>query len=305
LTPRDDALLHGPSVLAPFFLRIAERTASALPWDRRLAAARLWAGVQLRWDSRRRQALWANLAQIDATGRSEAARPESRRETARSMLASGCLSWLDYFAARAQAKPARTEIRFRGTELLYRALAPGRGLVLTLPHLGSWEVTGLEAARLGFRIHVVTGVQIHPLLNGAVRALKESDRIRVSTPEDGFRPLLRTLREGGVVVLLVDGDIRTRTIEAPFFGRATRFPVGPALLARRARAPLLHGHALRRSDGTHELSFDALDEADPRLPVQRDLARLTASMAEAQERNIARHLTQWCIYRPLWSGHGA
>jgi len=220
------------------------------------------------------------------------------------MLASACLSWLDYFAARGTG-PAGFPVRFHGSELLYRALAQGRGLVLTLPHLGSWELTGLAAARLGFQLHVVTGVQLHPLLSRAVRALKESDRIRVSTPSDGFRPLLRTLRGGGIVVLLVDGDVRTRTIEAPFFGRATHFPAGPALLARRAGAPLLHGHAARRSDGTHELSFDALDEPDPELPIRRDLERLTASMAGAQERNIERHLTQWCIFRPIWTGDAA
>ena len=292
-------------MLAPLLLQLAGRAASALPWERRLALARFCAGVQLTWDARRRRAVLANLEQIDAAGRCDAARPESRVETARSMLTSGCLSWLDYFAARGRDRAGTPAIRFHGSELLYRALARGRGLVLTLPHLGSWEVTGVAAARLGFRLHVVTGVQLHPLLSRAVRTLKETDRIRVSTPSDGFRPLLRTLRAGGVVVLLVDGDVRTRTIEAPFFGRATPFPAGPALLARRAGVPLLHGHAVRRADGTHELSFDALDEPDPELPIRRDLARLTASMAGAQERNIARHVTQWCIFRPIWSGDAA
>ena len=291
-------------MLAPFLLQIAGRGASALPWKRRLAVARFLAGVQLSWDARRRRAVLANLAQVAAAGRCAAARPDSRVETARSMLASGCLSWLDYFAARGGGS-AGPPVRFRNTELLYRSLARGRGLIFTLPHLGSWELTGLAAARLGFRLHVVTGVQLHPLLSRAVRALKEFDRIRVSTPADGFRPLLRTLRDGGIVVLLVDGDVRTRTIEAPFFGRSTRFPVGPALLARRSGAPLLHGHAVRRSDGTHELSFDAMDEPDPALPIRRDLERLTASMAGAQERNIERHVTQWCVFRPIWTGDAA
>ena len=280
---------------------MAEGAAAAVPRRSRAALARFWAGLQLIYDAPRRRAVLANLAQIAAAGRCrEAVLPEARARTARAMLASGCLSWLEYFAARARTPDERMTVTFRGSELLYRALAQGRGLVYTLPHLGCWELVGVAAARLGFRTHVVTGVQLHPLLSEAVRALKESDRIRVSTPADGFGPLLRTLREGGIVVLLVDGDVRTRTIDAPFFGRATPFPVGPALLARRSGAPLLHGHTARRADGTHELSFDALDEPDLALPVHEDLIRLTATMAGTQERNIERHVTQWCIYRPIW-----
>jgi KDO2-lipid IV(A) lauroyltransferase len=190
-------------------------------------------------------------------------------------------------------------------ELLYAALERGRGAVVCIAHLGNWETAGLALARLGHHLHVVTGVQLHRSLTGAARALKERARIRVSTPEDGFAPLLATLRAGGLVALLVDGDVATRALPARFFGQEVPFPIGPALLARRSGSALLHGHAERTGPDRLLVSFDGLDRPDRALTVAEDLRRLTARVAAAQERNIAAHLTQWCIFRPLFEGSHA
>ena len=107
------------------------------------------------------------------------------------------------------------------------------------------------------------------------------------------------------MVLLVDGDIHSRSLPATFFGRAVPFPAGPAILARRARVPILHAHATRGENGRHEVSFDGLDEPDPGLGFAEDLARLTTLVARSQERTIAANVTQWCIFRPLWNAADA
>jgi len=240
-----------------------------------------------------------NITDIAAARPTLLVGPRDRARVVRAIFRSYQLTWIEYLG-RDRTSPGRSsDARLKRAELLYRALARGRGAVIAAPHTGNWELAGLAFARLGFTVHVVTGVQLDPRLTGAMRAMKERERIRVSTPEDGFSPLLATLRQGGVVVLLVDGDIHTRSIDAPFFGRSVPFPAGPAILARRARAPLVHAHAERAHDGTHWISFDALDEADPTLPLSADLRRLTARVAAVLEDTVAAHLTQWCVFRPF------
>lgn len=242
-----------------------------------------------------------NLAQIAACGHPELSSPEARERAARRMFESLQLSWIEYFADRpADGNGHAGSLDFRGAELLYRALARGRGAVIAASHVGSWEVAGLALARLGLEVHAVSGVQIHPLLARAMRDRKAREGVQIRTPGDGFAPLVLALRRGAVVVLLVDGDVFSRSLPAPFFGRATPFPAGPAILARRARVPILHAHAARGQDGRHRISFDGLDEADPSLALREDLTRLTTLVAQSQERNIAAHVTQWCIFRPLW-----
>jgi KDO2-lipid IV(A) lauroyltransferase len=287
-------------LVSRLLLNAALAVASRIPPGAARVLASVVAALEYRLSPRRREAVLANLTEIGLAGHPSLDHPVARERTARAVFRSYHRFVVEFLAQRRWTRHAWDGgFRFHGMEVLYGALASGRGAVIAAPHLGNWELAGLALARLGFRVHVVTGMQLNPVLHAAVRALKEKSGIAVSTPEDGFVPLLDTLRRGGLVVLLVDGDVSTRRVTARFFGRAVPFPAGPALLARRAKAPLLHAHAERAGDG-HRISFDGWDLPDRALPLGRDLARLTERVAAAQERNIGNHVGQWCIFRPFF-----
>jgi KDO2-lipid IV(A) lauroyltransferase len=300
VTAPDDDASREPPVLARLLLQAALRLAARIPPSVSRGIASLVAAAEYRLSPGRRAAVLANLDQIARSGHPLLANPADREREARSVFRSYHRHLAEFLAQRGLSRADWDErFRFEGMEVLYRAAAAGRGAVVAAAHLGNWELAGLALARFGFRVHVVTGTQWNPLLHGAVRELKERSGIAVSTPEDGFRPLLASLRRGSLVVLLVDGDVYTRGRTARFFGRAVHFPSGPALLARRSGAPLLHAHSARTDDGLR-IVFDGADLPDPALPLERDLARLTDCVAAAQERNIAAHVGEWCIFRPFF-----
>jgi KDO2-lipid IV(A) lauroyltransferase len=272
-----------------------------IPESTRDAVARAAARLEYGLSRTRRDAVLSNLACIAEAGHPALLDPRERDRIARSIFESYHRFLMEYFAQKAlDARALDERFRFRGMELLYRALSEGRGAVICAPHLGNWELAGLALARLGFLVHVVTGIQFGDRFTRAVRAIKERQRILVSTPRDGFTPLLQSLRRGGVVVLLTDGDVFGRSLTAEFFGRPIPIPAGPALLTRRARAPLLHAHAERDRSGRHMISFDGVECFDPSLRLDADLRRITRRVAEAQERAIATHVGQWCIFRRVF-----
>ena len=296
----DDASGKSP-VLSRVLLRAALGVAGRIPPRAGRALASLIAAAEYRLSPRRRAAVLSNLDVIGGAGHPRLSRRSDRERAARSVFRSYRRFFIEFLAQRRLIRRAWDRaFRFEGMETLYTAASRGRGAIVAAPHLGNWELGGLALARLGFRVHVVTGTQIHPLLSGAVRALKEESGIAVSTPDDGFVPLLETLRRGGLVVLLVDGDVYTRGVDAAFFGRRVPFPAGPALLSRRSGAPLVHAHSVRSGDG-HWISFDGADAPDLALSLERDLERLTGCVAAAQERNIAANVAQWCIFRPFFT----
>ena len=293
-------------MIQSLLLKAALKLAPTLPDSAMESLARATARVAFAFPSRRRRAVESNLARIAESGKLPADGARTLGRTARSIFESYHRFILEYLAQRSiDASALDTRFRFRGMEILYEALTRGRGAVITAPHVGNWELAGIAIARLGYRVHVVTGVQFHARVTRAARLLKERERILVSTPADGFRPLLQTLRRSGVVVLLTDGDVFTRSLTTEFFGRRVPFPTGPALLARRARAPLLHAHAERSASGRHVVAFDGIESPEPELSVAEDVRRLTRRVALAQERTIATHLDQWCIFRPLFSNGDA
>jgi KDO2-lipid IV(A) lauroyltransferase len=286
-----------PATLSVTILEFAFQAAARAPEWLLDAAASFLATVDRLFSASRREGLRHNLAAIAAWGHPLLSSESMRRDAERAIFRSyhrGCLAYLAHRRGAASNLP-----RFAGAERLYRVLATGSGAVVTAPHLGHWELAGLAMARLGFRVHVVTGVQFHATVARAVRAAKEAERMAVSTPEDGFLPLLRTLRNGGLVVLLADGDVFAGGETVRFFGVPAEFPVGPALLSRRADVPIVHAYAVRERDGAERIVFESVDRPDRCRPIAEDVARLTEGVVRSLERAIAANVTQWCIFRPF------
>ncbi len=185
-----------------------------------------------------------------------------------------------------------------GRENLEQAVSRGRGVVLTSTHLGNWELAAVVLAHWGYTLHVVAGVQITRWLTPAVRETRSELAIHTVAPEDGFRKLLRALEHNDLVALMVDGDIHGHGVPVEMFGRETRFPAGPGVLAQRTGALILCGYCERVSPGRFRIVMEpALDPA--RFPTT---AALNAAVAAASERHIREHIDQWCIFRPLWEG---
>jgi len=285
-------------------LELAFRLTPRIPEPVLSLLASIAATLDRAFSPSRREGLRHNLESIGAWGHPLLATAHARRAVERAVFRSYHLGFLGYLAHRRTAAPGAREPRFVGAERLYRALASGRGAVVTAPHLGSWELAVLWLARLGFRVHVVTGNQFHASVSGSVRAAKESARIAVSTPEDGFIPLLATLRRGGLVILLADGDVFARGIPVRLFGAPAVLPAGPALLARRAIAPIVHAHTVREPGGAHRIVFESADRPDRGRAVADDVARLTEGVARALERAVAANIAQWCIFRPMVAPDG-
>ena len=185
-----------------------------------------------------------------------------------------------------------------GREHLDRAAARGRGVVLCCTHIGNWELAAVMLAHWGYRLHAVAGVQLNRWLTPAVRATKSELAIQTVAPEDGFRKLLRALEHNDLVALMVDGDLFTHGSPVEFFGRETRWPAGPGVLAHRTGAPVICGYCVRLGPGRFRIVMEpALDPAA--FPSN---AALNHAIAAIAERHIREHLHQWCIFRPLWEG---
>jgi len=96
----------------------------------------------------------------------------------------------------------------------------------------------------------------------------------------------------------VDGDLYHHGVNVEFFGRETRWPSGPGVLAQRTGALILCGYCERLGNGKFRIVMEPpLDPA-----TFATTAELNAAVAATVERHIRSHLDQWCIFRPLWEG---
>lgn len=126
-----------------------------------------------------------------------------------------CILWQD----RRTPIAARI-VATRNEALVTGALAAGQGVIVMSPHLGNWEVLGLNLPSLGDVVSLYQPPKLTEL-EAAVRSSREmSGGKLVPTNAKGVAALLKSLKNGGISGILPDQNpTEPRSGEfAPFFG---------------------------------------------------------------------------------------
>jgi Kdo2-lipid IVA lauroyltransferase/acyltransferase len=143
------------------------------------------------------------------------------------------------------ARVARLVREVHGDDELARVLAAGRGLIAASPHLGAWELAGLELSR---RQPIVSMYRLQGNVWDDVmkRGRERFGAQLVSSDRGGVRALLESLRRGHSIGVLPDQDPPEGSgVFAPFFGIMAHTPVLAGRLARRTGAAVLYVFAER------------------------------------------------------------
>ena len=150
-------------------------------------------------------------------------------------------------------------------EKLRTSLA-GPGLVLALPHMGSWDFAGAWCARIGVKVVSVAERLPDDLfeLFREARAGMGMDIYAVDEP-DLMRRLANDVKAGRMVCLLSDRDLSSRGVRIDWPGTPLVLPVpaGPALLARRTGADLRVATTRFDGDRLRLNVSDVIDGASP------------------------------------------
>jgi phosphatidylinositol dimannoside acyltransferase len=187
-----------------------------------------------------------------------------------------------------------------GREELEAAAARGKGVIVALPHVGSWEWGGSFLASIGLGMTAVAEALEPPALFEWFQAKRRSIGIDIEPlNEKAGTVLLSTLRSGGVVGLLCDRDLEGNGVMVDFFGERVSMPAGPATLALRTGAALVAAACYAGPGRDH---FAVIT---PPLDVERragrlrdDVERITQEVAHALEGLIQRAPEQWHVLQP-------
>ena len=193
-----------------------------------------------------------------------------------------------------------------GREELDRAMALGRGAIVALPHVGSWEWGGGFLARIGHPMLAVAEELEPPELFEWFIAKREAIGLQI-TPLDrnAGKVLLSTLSDGGLVGLLCDRDITGDGIEVELLGRRAKVPAGPATLALRTGAPLLPGVVYSGPGGDHCAHILPPLDTERRGRLREDVTRVTQALSDEMSGLIRRRPEQWHVFSdPFVDGTG-
>lgn len=184
-----------------------------------------------------------------------------------------------------------------GEHFLQESLASGRGVVLTLPHSGNWDLAGWYLAQqYGQFTTVVERLKPEALFNAFVN-YREELGFRVLPLTGGvppFRQLKQTVEDGGIVCLMGDRDLKQTGVACEMLGETTSLPAGSVRLALKTGAALHVAHCWYPAEGGWGFSVsEEVEVTDLKSTIQR--------VADVFSANLADHPEDWHMLQPQWT----
>ncbi len=174
----------------------------------------------------------------------------------------------------------------------------GKGLILTSAHIGNLEGVARGIARHGWPIAALADDTSFPELFELLRRQRRAWGVNL-IPWRNLRDLYGVLRRNEILALIIDWGYRADDIPVRLFGSWTTLPAGPAALAAKTGAPIVH-IAIRRSEDRRSYEVTHSDPIHVRSMDPAELQRATQAIADALGATIAAAPEQWYSFKPLW-----
>lgn len=193
---------------------------------------------------------------------------------------------------------AGRHLEIEGIDRVKTALAEGRGIVYVLMHMGNWELLtqaaiiapGSSAGGIYQPLH-------NKLLDAHVLRSRQRSGSKLFDRKAGYNAAVTFLRSNKVLAVLADQRAGGSGVWCPFFGRLASTTTLPALLAKRAGAPMMPVGVITTGPGRWKM---VVGETLP--GVSRDLSpeQAAAIMNEALEKIIRRSPADWFWVHNRW-----
>ena len=184
-----------------------------------------------------------------------------------------------------------------GAENLHK----GQGYLCIGAHMGNWELMApFMATACGYKVAEVVRPFDHPAVDRIIDRTRTLGNI-VTIPKDrAGGEIIRYLKEGYLVGILVDQSPRDNGVPVSFFGAPCWATVAPVMIALRARVPVVPVALTRKPDRRYVLRFYPPIEMARTGDFRGDLVRNTQLCQDAIERMIRDTPDQWLWLHRRW-----
>ena len=174
----------------------------------------------------------------------------------------------------------------------------GKGLILTTAHIGNLEGVARGTARHGWPISSLGDDSSFPELFELLREQRREWGVNL-IPWRNLRDMFGVLRRNEILALVIDWGYRPDDVPVRLFGAWTTLPAGPAALAAKTGAPIVHV-AIRRAPDGRTFQVTHGEPIEVRSSDPAELQRATQAIADALGETIAAAPEQWYSFKPLW-----
>jgi Kdo2-lipid IVA lauroyltransferase/acyltransferase len=191
-------------------------------------------------------------------------------------------------------------LTIHGFENYEQARAKGKGVIFLTCHLGAFDLQITVMSLKGLK-PLIIGT---PLKNKYLNELLWKQRnahgaVAIERGKETFR-LIKELKSGGSLAILIDQDTKVKSRFVNFFGRPAATPVGAAIFAMKTGACIVPTYVYLGDDNRQHMHF--LPEIETVLTgnEENDMVANTQRYSDFIESKIRQHPEQWVWMHERW-----
>lgn len=169
-------------------------------------------------------------------------------------------------------------------------------------HLGNWELLGHAVSIRGFSLSSVAAPLVNPAVDQYLARLRTVSGQIIIPQEGALRGLLRTLKSGGKVALLLDQNTRPELggVFVDFFGLPAPISDAGAALAIKTGADILFGYCIPDEHGNYYVHTSPKLVPPPPGSGRDQVLAYTQAIAKSIEDAIRAHPESWLWMYKRW-----
>ncbi|NOR57833.1 MAG: lipid A biosynthesis acyltransferase [Sulfurimonas sp.] len=154
------------------------------------------------------------------------------------------------------------KITFENDEVLKKVKEQGRPIIFVTSHYGSWELAGAMLSALREPIMIVYKKMKNKYFEDYLLSSRSKSRMQYVERKGATRGILKRLRSGGAIAILIDANVNKReAITVDFLGKPTSQIQTTAYFARKFNAALIP--ALIHTEDSENYTIKFYDEIIP------------------------------------------
>ncbi|MGC9054722.1 MAG: lysophospholipid acyltransferase family protein, partial [Candidatus Hydrogenedens sp.] len=144
---------------------------------------------------------------------------------------------------------------YKGVEYIEEYRRNKQGALFISAHLGNWEMMASLMCSHGYPVAEIVREFDEPNLNKFVDDIRTHAKIKTIPKDHSANEIIKLIKEGWFVGLLIDQSPRDNGAPVEFFGKPCWATIGPAYLYARTKAPVHPVYIIRNNDGTFFLEI--------------------------------------------------
>jgi Kdo2-lipid IVA lauroyltransferase/acyltransferase len=188
-----------------------------------------------------------------------------------------------------------------GRENIAAAFKKGKGVIFLAVHAGSWELSNVICANLGFPFRLFVRSQNMPRLNKLLNTYRRQNGCRIFEREDQnqLRQLIKALKDNEAIGMTADQGGKNGML-VDFFGKTASMPSGAIRLALKYDAVILPAFYSRAKDAYYKLIVDPPFELKKTGDAEADVRVNLQAAVKLFEKHILDYPTEYLWTYKIW-----